>query len=721
MISRLTRRIFKKAGQREDEKSILLRLIVYAAQMIGMIGLLYQLPQLLPYGFMAAVLLTSGHLWAYRSVTQGKNASVRVAVFVGFHLVVLWMIVGLFAGLAYPQAQLAMLAMGVVSWELFSRMNLSSGLGLGLVNLYVAATLSRDVVFGLFFLAYVALMLAFLWVSDAADGERQSDVVLQPGQQAADSPVPLSVQGVATWGPRFGVGALLVGFAVFMISPRFAGRPLITPASFRLPVSSQPTAEVVNPAVPLVQIEGWSDGESEYYYGFDNQLDLRYRGGLSDDIMMYVRSPAWSYWRSHAYDFYDGEVWQQSDRENVTVLEPDWANLAGQFNLTGTAHFSDFLVDAFYQSYYIARPMPNLVFTAGQPIALNVAAEKVTLDSTGGIRVGSPFQPGMTYTVISLRRDVPTETLRGIRVAGNVPADIAAKYLQLPATVTDRTRALAHQLADGQSTDYDRIIAIRDYLLETYPYDFYPPPHRPGTDAVDEFLFVDQSGVCEMYASAMIVMLREVGIPARLAAGYGAGDYNPITGYYQVRASDAHAWVEVYYPDIGWMPYDPTPGWTGEPATGPVKRWFFSNAFDRGALPRLPVEQVMQVGGRVVGAFAVLWPLIVGLLLAGLLALVGWEMWDRISLPRLRWPQRQHPNRRRVFRLYRRAARRLAHERRAGETLREHLAQDSALGDLADTVDIAAYRAAPPDGEEIARARRALDPGDPPTSPPSQK
>jgi transglutaminase-like putative cysteine protease len=503
----------------------------------------------------------------------------------------------------------------------------------------------------------------------------------------------------------------LAGFAVFMISPRFAGRPLITPVSFRLPVSSQPTAEVINPAVPLVQIEGWSDGQSEYYYGFDNQLDLRYRGGLSDDIMMFVRSPAWSYWRSHAYDYYDGEVWRQSDKQNVTVLEPDWANLAGQFNLTGTAQFSDFLVDAFYQSYYIARPMPNLIFTAGEPIALNVAAGRITLDSTGGIRVGSALQPGMTYTVISLRRDVPPETLRGIRISENIPPEIAAKYLQLPASVTDRTRALAHQLANGQPTDYDRIIAIRDYLLETYPYDFYPPPHRPGADVVDEFLFVDRRGVCEMYASAMIVMLRELGIPARLAAGYGAGDYNPVTGYYQVRASDAHAWVEVYYPEIGWMPYDPTPGWTGEPATGPVKRWFFSNAFDRGTLPRIPVEQVMQVGGRVVSAFAALWPLIVSLLLTGLLVLIGWEAWERINLPRLRWPERLHPNRRRVFRLYRRASRQLGHPRGVGETIRQHLSEEPALDGLADAVDIAAYRDAPPDKEEIQQAGQALDNG----------
>jgi transglutaminase-like putative cysteine protease len=90
---------------------------------------------------------------------------------------------------------------------------------------------------------------------------------------------------------------------------------------------------------------------------------------------------------------------------------------------------------------------------------------------------------------------------------------------------------------------YDKASALRDYLL-TIPYDCYPPPQPPGSETVDNFIFVDKRGVCEQFATSLAVMLRTLGIPARLAAGYGAGQYNSLSGYYTVRGSDAHAWVE---------------------------------------------------------------------------------------------------------------------------------------------------------------------------------
>ena len=79
-------------------------------------------------------------------------------------------------------------------------------------------------------------------------------------------------------------------------------------------------------------------------------------------------------------------------------------------------------------------------------------------------------------------------------------------------------------------------------------------------DAVDHFLFDTRRGFCEHIASAMAILLRAEGIPTRIVTGYGPGDRNPLTGYWEVRQSDAHAWVEVYYPNAGWLPYDPTFG-----------------------------------------------------------------------------------------------------------------------------------------------------------------
>jgi hypothetical protein len=84
------------------------------------------------------------------------------------------------------------------------------------------------------------------------------------------------------------------------------------------------------------------------------------------------------------------------------------------------------------------------------------------------------------------------------------------------------------------------------------------PPLPKGKDAVDQFLFVDQRGFCEQIGTSLVVMLRSLGIPARLAVGYAAGERNPFTGLYEVRAKDAHAWAEVYFPGVGWQAFDPT-------------------------------------------------------------------------------------------------------------------------------------------------------------------
>jgi hypothetical protein len=84
------------------------------------------------------------------------------------------------------------------------------------------------------------------------------------------------------------------------------------------------------------------------------------------------------------------------------------------------------------------------------------------------------------------------------------------------------------------------------------------PPLPRGRDAVDQFLFVDRRGFCEQIGTSLVVMLRSLGIPARLAVGYATGERNPFTGLYEVRAKDAHAWAEVYFPGVGWQAFDPT-------------------------------------------------------------------------------------------------------------------------------------------------------------------
>ena len=131
-------------------------------------------------------------------------------------------------------------------------------------------------------------------------------------------------------------------------------------------------------------------------------------------------------------------------------------------------------------------------------------------------------------------------------------------FLEIPASTTQRTIDLATGLrTPGQST-YDTILAYERWLGANTEYDLDAPVPPDGADAVDDFLFESKLGYCEQIASTLTVMLRSQGVPARLATGYVPGERDRVSGVWKVRASDAHAWVEVWFPQTGWQPFDPT-------------------------------------------------------------------------------------------------------------------------------------------------------------------
>jgi hypothetical protein len=250
------------------------------------------------------------------------------------------------------------------------------------------------------------------------------------------------------------------------------------------------------------------------------------------------------------------------------------------------------------------------------------------------------------------------------------------------------------------------VIAVQDYLLANYPYDYFPPPQAPNTDAVDQFLFVDQRGVCEHFVSAMVVLLRSIGIPARFVVGYGSGTYNAITGYYEVHANDAHAWVEVFFPGYEWVAFDPTPGWRGSPTTGLVQTWPLSDLFANLDLPSLPLGQVFEAGMAVLGAIGGPLITILAFAIAAFAALRFWRWWVRRQIgKRIRRVFYRDPSRAAIFAAYRSAQRQLQSFRERSQTVQEHAATESRIQELASLVEVAAYRPQPPEPSLIERAR----------------
>ena len=171
-----------------------------------------------------------------------------------------------------------------------------------------------------------------------------------------------------------------------------------------------------------------------------------------------------------------------------------------------------------------------------------------------------PLPRNNPYTMVSY---VSTATDDDLRQAGtDYHGFIRDHYLALPPDLPDRVIELAERITVTSETPLDKAVTVQEFLRSdrfTYSQDIEAPP--PGADGVDHFLFETQTGYSDYYASAMAVMLRAVGVPARLAAGYAPGLYYAETGMHVVRDLDSHGWVQVYFPDYGWIDFEPTPNW----------------------------------------------------------------------------------------------------------------------------------------------------------------
>lgn len=165
---------------------------------------------------------------------------------------------------------------------------------------------------------------------------------------------------------------------------------------------------------------------------------------------------------------------------------------------------------------------------------------------------------GSSYSVTGFIPDVTPDDLRTVGQA--YPDWVAAQYLQLPDSLPDRVRERAQEIAQAAPTPYDKAKAVEDYLRQ-FPVDYNVKETPPGRDSVDYFLFESQRGYFDYHASAMVVMLRSLGVAARLAVGFvvDQSDQQSDTGAYAVRDRNSYAWAEVYFPKYGWIPFNPSP------------------------------------------------------------------------------------------------------------------------------------------------------------------
>ena len=176
----------------------------------------------------------------------------------------------------------------------------------------------------------------------------------------------------------------------------------------------------------------------------------------------------------------------------------------------------------------------------------------VSQDLAGAVFTDDPIG---IYQARSNTTEVDATLLR--RASGDIPPEIALNYLQVP-KLDRRVQELAVRITEGKTNNFDRAQTIEEYLRGHYGYTLQLS-RTPPEDPVADFLFVRKKGHCEYFASAMAIMLRTLRIPSRVVNGFRGGQFNDLTSSYIVRASEAHTWVEVYFPGYGWSTFDPTP------------------------------------------------------------------------------------------------------------------------------------------------------------------
>jgi transglutaminase-like putative cysteine protease len=167
-----------------------------------------------------------------------------------------------------------------------------------------------------------------------------------------------------------------------------------------------------------------------------------------------------------------------------------------------------------------------------------------------------PLSSGSTYTVQS--RQIPTtrEQLAATD-RDDVPDALVDRYASAP-IASERTRDLVDQVTAGLTNDYDKVRAFERWMDANTTYSLDAPLAPKDVDVVDHFLFESRQGWCEQIASSLVVMSRLAGVPARLATGFTPGEWDAVGGRFVVRERDAHAWAEVWFPEFGWVTFDPT-------------------------------------------------------------------------------------------------------------------------------------------------------------------
>lgn len=380
---------------------------------------------------------------------------------------------------------------------------------IALLELLAASILSANANFFVFLGLFLVFAVAVFASGEVRRGSERKTVVVRAGQRR----MALRLSGLMT---VVIAGILILGAGLFFFLPRTAR------AAFQHLIS-----------------------ERYHIAGFSNEVTLGQIGEIKrrDTPVMHVRffgaTPSIELkWRGAALSQFDGRRWfNPSQPGQVLRAERGLIRLADNPQRWRTGRRISYEVS-------LRSISADTLFFAGTPEFLQIPASYVIRTGFDSYRTGFGVQDGLRYGVYSF-----LET-----AASGVPdilltEDGRREYLRLP-PLDPRVIALAHQWKTPE--------AMERHFRDDFRYTLDLPDTEPG-DPIAHFLFERREGHCEYFASAMAVMLRSTGIPARVVTGFQGGELNPVSGWQVIRASDAHSWVEAWVEGRGWTTFDPTP------------------------------------------------------------------------------------------------------------------------------------------------------------------
>lgn len=566
------------------EDSIPLRVLVLVLVILGIVAT--DVAADTSFSFWALPLSVVGAFWSYYR-RRSSNVPVKFCIallMLAALLLFFRQLLGQLNDTRLVLAELLIQLQVLHSFDMPRRKDLGYSIVIGLILLGVAATLSQTFGFAPVLLLFLAFVLPTLVL------DYRSRLGLEKLKVKSEKVKEKKISSVLPFNFLLFAVVVSLGLVIFAVLPRFPGYQLrMFPVSSPIEVQGNFTGtSIVNPGYVRPgnnNVPGNGNGagdnsqqgntdspgmvDSIHYYGFNSRINQNLRGVMKPKVLMRVRSQAEGFWRVLAFDKYTGKGWEISRNEDVKRFRRSPWSYQIFLDLPPFSGRSKEIV----QTYTVVADMPNLVPAMSHAKQIYFPTPVLAVDTEGGLRAPVSLSEGMTYTVIS---EVPLRDRTLLGKAGTkYPKSIQEKYLQIPPDQSEKIKKRTLEILEDYSQDsvstksaktldspYEKALYLAQYLKQRYSI-----PESPDSlaflgekdDLVESFLFKFKGGYPDHFSTVLTVMLRSIGIPARLVVGFGSGQFNPFTGMYVVSNTDAYAMTEVYFPKYGWFAFDPIP------------------------------------------------------------------------------------------------------------------------------------------------------------------